>query len=162
MKLPDGQSEEPAWRLLAALTVVFAVLTLPLAFSSVSLYWYAFPLFGIGIAYVLQFRTEFPLPWRITLVVAAVVSAVALALNWPFSGHLLWNVLFIGHARRYGRRRTTWLVVLAASMVHLFTLKALFQTGRDLVGGFISVGVALVVLVVLAAVTRDSSRSAPA
>lgn len=162
-RLPPHGAEEPPWPRLAALTVAFGVVMIPLAFTSVSLYWYAFPLFGIGVAYVLQFRDEFPMPWKVTLLAAAVVSAVALALDWPFSGHLLWNVLFIGHALRWGRRRRTWLLVLAASMVHLFVLKALFQTGRDLVGGFISVAVALVVLAVLAAlaaITPGSSSTA--
>ena len=50
--------------------------------------------------------------------------------------------------------------MLAASMVHLFVLKALFQTGRDVVGGFVSVGVAVAVLAALAAITPGSCSAA--
>jgi hypothetical protein len=140
--------------LLAFLTAVFGALAVPLAFESLSLYFYAFPLFGIGITYVLQFREEFPLPWRVALVAATVVSIVALALKWAFSGHILWNILFIGHAWRWGRRRGQWTFLLAVSLVHLFALKVAFQTGRDVVGGFISAGVAAVALVALASLVK--------
>jgi len=154
--LADRPSEVPPWTFLILASAVFGVLLMPLAFASPSLYLYAFPLFGIGVTYVLQFRREFARPWKVALVATSIVSIVALALDWPFSGHILWNVLFIGHARRFGRRRTAWMAVLAASLVHLFALKIAFQTGRDIVGGVISIAVASAALAVLVLTTRPA------
>lgn len=153
----DRHSETPPWTFLALATVAFGVVFMPMAFASSSLYFYVFPLFGVGVTYLLQFRRELPVPWKVGLVATTILSTVALALNWPFSGHVLWNVLFIGHARRWGRHRGEWIAVLAASLVYLFALKVAFQTGRDVVGGFISIGVACAALLVLARATRDDA-----
>ena len=83
------------------------------------------------------------------------LSAVALALDWPFSGHVLWNVLFIGHASMTGKRRTAWMGLLLASLLYLFVMKVASQTGRDVAGALLSIAVAAVLLVVL-------GRSSPA
>ncbi|CAB4362840.1 MAG: hypothetical protein F2681_03115 [Actinobacteria bacterium] len=139
----------PHWRSLIAFTVLAAVLFAFAASPRTGLYWYIFPLFGLGGAYLLQFRVQLPLRWRLTFGASAVLSAVALGLNWPFSGHVLWNVLFIGHASLTGKRRSTWMLLLLASLVYLFVLKAVSQTGRDAIGGVISIAVAAVALLML-------------
>jgi hypothetical protein len=123
------------------------------------LYWYAFPLFGIGIAYVIQFRSELTARWWAVLAVSAVVSAVALARDWAFSGHVLWNVLFLGHAAQVPARRT-WIGVLLASLVHLFAMKFAFQRPRDVVGGVISVAIAVAAMPI-AGRRGDLRRSPP-
>ncbi len=124
-----------------------------------SLYWYVFPLFGIGIAYVIQFRSEVTARWWAVLAVSAAVSAVALARDWAFSGHVLWNVLFLGHAAQSPARRA-WIVVLLASLVHLFAMKLAFQRPRDTVGAVIASAVAIVALP-LAGPRSDPRRSPP-
>ena len=102
----DTMTPSPPWIAMGLLTVAFAV-PLALAMSPrTGLYWYIFPLFSIGITYVVQFRTQFSARWKATFVATAVLSVVALALDWPFSGHVLWNVLFIGHAYLTGKRRS--------------------------------------------------------
>jgi hypothetical protein len=121
-----------------------------------ALYWYIFPLFGIGGCYLVQFRAELPPRWKLTFAASAVLSAVALALDWPFSGHVLWNVLFIGHAWSTSKRRTAWMALLLASLLYLFAMKVAFQTSRDVVGAFISVAVASIALL-----TLGSRTSAP-
>ncbi len=122
-----------------------------------ALYWYIFPLFGLGGCYIAQFRSQFPPRWKVAFAGSAVLSAVALALDWPFSGHVLWNVLFIGHAWVTGKRRSTWMALMAASLVYLFALKVAFQTSRDVTGAGISVVVAAIAL--LALVDRRSANS---
>jgi hypothetical protein len=139
----------PRWRTLAISLAVAAVLVAPLAFRSISLYAYAFPLFGIGVTYVLQYRSSLSRPWWLTFVAITPLSIIALALDWPFSGHVLWNVLFIGHNLMRIRSRA-WNWVLVASLVHLIVLKAAFQTTWDLLGAVLSGALALVVLLVLA------------
>ena len=114
-----------------------------------ALFWYIFPLFGVGASYLIQFRTQFPPRWKATFAATAIVSAVALALDWPLSGHVLWNVLFIGHAHTPGQRRSAWMALLVASLLYLFAMKVAFQTGRDVVGGFTSVAVAAIALLLL-------------
>ncbi len=145
----DASAAEPRWRVLAAATAASAILFAFAAPPSTALYWYIFPLFALGSSYVIQFRAQFPTRWRVTLAAAGVLSAVALGLNWPFSGHVLWNVLFIGHAWTTGKRRGTWMWLLLASLVYLFAMKVAFQTGRDVIGAFIAMAVAAVVLLAL-------------
>ena len=111
-----------------------------------ALYWYAFPLFGIGVAYVIQFRSELNARWWAVLGTSAVLSAVALARDWAFSGHVLFNVLLLGHAAQSPTRRT-WIRLLLASLAELFVLKFAFQRPMDAVGGVISVAVGIVALV---------------
>lgn len=137
--------ERPRWTVLAIAMVLFAGLFAALLSPTTALYWYVFPLFGLGAAYVLQFRSEFSRRWKVAFAGSAVLSAVALALDWPFSGHVLWNLMFIGHAWRT-RRRRVWLALLSASLVHLLALKVVFQTPRDVVGAGISAVVAVVLL----------------
>ena len=117
------------------------------AFASVippgtALYWYVFPLFGIAVPYLVQVRRELTPRWWLTFAAASVVSPIALALDWAFSGHILWNVLLLGHVATTPARNTAWVPVFGASLVHLFTLKAATQTGRDLVGGILSAALA--------------------
>ena len=129
----------------AAFAALFAVVVSP----RTALFWYIFPLFGVGACYLVQFRTQLPARWKVTFASTAVLSAVALALDWPFSGHVLWNVLFIGHAYGTGKRRSAWMALLVASLLYLFGMKIAFQTGRDVAGGLISVAVAAIALLVL-------------
>lgn len=138
----------PRWRTVAIVMAVAGVAMLPLATEGVALYLYAFPLFGIGIPYVIQFRSSLTRAWWVTFVAITPLSVVALALEWPFSGHVLWNVLFLAHAMAVVCSRP-WMWVFAASLVHLITLKAIFQTSSDLVGAGISAAVAGVILLVL-------------
>jgi hypothetical protein len=147
----------PRWLVLAGATAAFAVLFAFVASPLTALFWYIFPLFGLGGSYLAQFRSEFPRRWRLTFAASAVLSAVALALDWPFSGHVLWNVLFIGHAWMTGKRRTAWMVLMLASLLYLLVMKIAFQTSRDVVGAAISVAVAAVVLFALD--DRDSADS---
>jgi len=153
-RLRTGSPAQPHWLGVALATLGFAALA-ALRFSpKTALYWYVFPLFGLGVNYVIQFRDELPAPWRFTLAITSILSIVALALQWPFSGHVLWNILFIGHARATGKARSAWMVLLVASLVYLFALKIAFQTPRDVVGAFIAIAVALVTLRVLDRLTR--------
>lgn len=135
--------QSPNWGVLAGATVAGGAL---LAFRlppNTALFWYAFPLFGIGITYVVQFRRQFTWRWWTSFGVSAVLAPIALALDWAFSGHILWNVLFIGHALQTPPKRT-WTVVLLASLVELFVLKILFQRPLDIVGGFVSLALGVV------------------
>lgn len=136
----------PRWGTMAIAMVVAALLTLPLLREGAGLYWYAFPLFGVGVAYVLQYRSRISRFWWAVFVAITPLSAVALALEWAFSGHVLWNVLFLGHNALVVRSRP-WRWVLVASLVHLVVLKALFQTSRDLAGAGLSGGIAVAVVV---------------
>ena len=138
----------------AASALLFAFVLSP----RTALFWYVFPLFGLGGCYLVQFRSEFPAQWRLTFAATTVVSVVALALNWPFSGHVLWNILFLGHAYMTGKRRSAWTWLLLVSLLHLFAMKVAFQTGRDVGGAFISVALAMIVL--LALEHRDGIRPA--
>lgn len=138
----------PHWRIVALSLVVAGVVMLPLVGKSVSLYLYAFPLFGVGVTYVHQFRSSLSRAWWITFAAITPLSVVALALDWPFSGHVLWNILFIGHNTMVVRSRR-WNWVLAASLLHLLILKAAFQTTRDLLGALLSATLALVILALL-------------
>lgn len=143
--LPDTT---PRWRTLAIATVAAGVVMLPLTTQGVALWAYAFPLFGVGVTYALQYRAWFSRAWWATLVSITPLSVVALALNWPFSGHVLWNVLFLGHNAMQIRSRP-WQWVLAVSLVHLVVLKAVFQTGRDLAGALLAAALAGALLAVL-------------
>jgi hypothetical protein len=127
---------------MAASALLFAFVASP----RTALFWYIFPLFALGGCYLVQFRSEFPARWKVAFAVSAVVSPVALALDWPFSGHVLWNVLFIGHAWTTGKRQSEWMWLMLASLLYLFAMKFAFQTGRDVVGGFISIAVAATML----------------
>jgi hypothetical protein len=113
-----------------------------------ALYWYAFPLFGIAAPYLVQVRRDLTPRWWLTFAAAAVVSPIALALDWAFSGHILWNVLLLGHVSSTPARNTAWRPLFGASLVHLFVLKAATQTGRDLLGGVLSAALAGGILVV--------------
>ena len=149
----------PRWTLVGAATVAFALLFAFVASPRTALFWYIFPLFGVGGSYLVQFRAELAVRWRVTFAATAVLSAVALALDWPFSGHVLWNVLFIGHAWTHGRRRGAWMVLLVASLLYLVVMKIAFQTGRDVVGAGISLAVAGLALAALQWRTLAARRS---
>ena len=148
---------QPRWLVLVAVTAAFAVLLAFAVSPRTALYWYIFPLFGVGGCYLVEFRTEFPARWKVTFAATAVLSVVALALDWPFSGHVLWNVLFIGHAWRTAKRRTAWIALMLVSLFYLFAMKIAFQTSRDVAGAFVSVAVAAIVLLALR--DRDSTDS---
>jgi hypothetical protein len=139
----------PRWLVLAAAIAGCALLFAFVASPRTALFWYIFPLFGLGGSYLFQFRSEFTRRWRLTFAASAVLSAVALALDWPFSGHVLWNVLFIGHAWMTAKRRTAWMALMLGSLLYLFAMKIAFQTGRDVAGALIAVAVAAVVLFAL-------------
>jgi hypothetical protein len=129
-----------------------AASALPFAFVASprsALFWYIFPLFGLGGSYLVQFRSELPPRWKVTFAGTAVLSAVALALDWPFSGHVLWNVLFIGHAWTTGKRRSAWMALMLVSLLYLLAMKIIFQTGRDVAGAGISIAVAAIALLAL-------------
>jgi hypothetical protein len=85
-----------------------------------------------------------------------VVSAVALAQDWAFSGHVLFNVLLLGHAAQSPTRQT-WIRVLLASLAELFVLKVAFQRPMDAVGGVISLAVAVVALALAGPRATDST-----
>ncbi|HEY7625600.1 MAG TPA: hypothetical protein VH761_00980 [Ilumatobacteraceae bacterium] len=123
-----------------------------------ALYWYAFPLFGIAVPYLVDVRRELTRRWWLTFAAAAVVSPIALALDWAFSGHVLWNVLLLGHVARSPARNTAWLPLFGISLVHLFALKATTQTGRDLVGGLLSAALAGGILAVSGTRHDDAAR----
>ncbi len=142
------KEDGPRWRTVAIVTVVAGLALLPLITEGVALYLYAFPLFGIGIPYVIQFRASITRAWWVTFIAITPLSVVALALEWPFSGHVLWNILFLAHSMAVVRSRV-WMWVFVGSLVHLITLKALFQTPRDMVGAGLSAAVAGAILLVL-------------
>ena len=157
--MAEAAIPEPRWLVLTAAMVASAVLIAFGLSPRTALFWYAFPLFGLGGSYLVQFRSEFPTRWKMTLAASAVLSAVALALDWPFSGHVLWNVLFIGHAWTTGKRRTAWMALMLGSLLHLFVMKIAFQTARDVAGAFFSIAVAAIVLLVLADRDRTAASS---
>lgn len=128
----------------AAFGAAFAIVLPP----RTALYWYVFPLFGIAAPYLVEQRRELTPRWLVTFAAAAVVSPIALALDWPFSGHVLWNVLLLGHVAGTSARSTAWVPLFGASLVHLFALKAATQTGRDLAGGVLSAALAGGILLV--------------
>jgi hypothetical protein len=130
---------------MAASALLFAFVASP----RTALFWYIFPLFGLGGSYLVQFRSQFPPRWKVAWAASAVLSATALALDWPFSGHVLWNVLFIGHAWATRKRRSAWMVLLLLSLLYLFTLKIAFQTSRDVAGAVVAVAVAAIALLAL-------------
>ena len=148
---------EPRWLVLVVAMSVSALLFAFVASPRTALFWYIFPLFSVGGCYLVQFRAEFQTRWRLAFAASAVLSAVAHALNWPFSGHVLWNVLFIGHAWATAKRRTAWMALLLVSLLYLFAMKVAFQTSRDVAGAGISVAVAAIAL--LALQHRDSADS---
>ena len=138
----------PRWLVVVGSTVAFGVAFAVVIPPRTALYWYVFPLFGIAVPYVVEVRRELTSRWWLTFAAAAVVSPIALALDWAFSGHVLWNVLLLGHAARTPARHTAWVPLFGASLVHLFALKAATQTGRDLVGGILSAALAGGILIV--------------
>jgi hypothetical protein len=132
----------PRWQVVLGSTVAFGAAFVVVLSPRTALYWYVFPLFGIAVPYLVEVRRTFTPRWWIAIGAAAVVSPIALALDWAFSGHVMWNVLLLGHVARTPARRTAWVPLLVASLVHLFALKATTQTGRDLVGGVLSAALA--------------------
>ena len=138
----DGTARGPRWIVVLGATAGFGVAFAPLISPRTALYWYAFPLFGIATPYLVEERRDLTPRWWLTFAAAGVVSPIALALDWPFSGHILWNVLLLGHIARTPARHTAWAPLLGASLAHLFVLKAATQTGRDLVGGVLSAALA--------------------
>ena len=145
----EASVPEPRWLVLVVAMAASALLFAFVASPRTALYWYIFPLFGLGGCYLVQFRSQFPTRWKVAWAGSAVLSAVALAFDWPFSGHVLWNVLFIGHAWTTGKRRTAWMALMLVSLLYLFAMKIAFQTRRDVAGAVISVAVAAIVLVAL-------------
>lgn len=144
----DEGGRGPRWSVVLGSTVAFGVAFAFVLPPRTALYWYAFPLFAIAVPYLVEVRRELTPRWWLTFAAAGVVSPIALALDWAFSGHILWNVLLIGHVARSPARTTAWLPLFGASLVHLFALKAATQTGRDLVGGVLSAAIAGGILVV--------------
>lgn len=144
----DDGTREPRWLVVFGSTVAFGTAFAFVIPPRTALYWYAFPLFGIAVPYLVEVRRELTPRWWLTFAAAGVVSPIALALDWAFSGHILWNVLLLGHIARSPASNTAWLPLFGASLVHLFALKAATQTGRDLVGGVLSAALAGGILVV--------------
>lgn len=139
---PGPQAPGPNWPVVIGSSVAFGTAFAFVMPPRTALYWYAFPLFGIAIPYVVQQRRTITARWWATFGAAAVVSPIALALDWPFSGHVRWNVLLLGHVAETPQRDTAWVPLLGASLVHLFALKATTQTARDLAGGVLSAALA--------------------
>ncbi len=146
--LPGDAESGPRWRVVLGSTVAFGAVFAIVLPPRTALYWYVFPLFGIAVPYLVEVRRELTARWWLTFGAAAVVSPVALALDWAFSGHILWNVLLLGHVVRTPARNTAWGPLFGASLIQLFVLKAATQTRRDLVGGLLSAAIAVGVLVV--------------
>lgn len=136
----------PNWRVVAGSTAAFGTAFAFVLPPRTALYWYAFPLFGIAAPYLVEVRRELTPRWWLTFAAAAVVSPIALALDWAFSGHILWNVLLLGHVSGTPARDTAWVPLFGASLVHLFAMKAATQTGRDLLGGVLSAALAAGIL----------------
>ena len=159
MRSPTEQRATRGPRLVVVLgsTVAFGAAFAVVIPPRTALYWYVFPLFGIAVPYLVEVRRELTPRWWLTFAAAGVVSPIALALDWAFSGHILWNVLLLGHVARTPARNTAWVPLFGASLVHLFALKAATQTGRDLVGGVLSAAFAGGILVVSG--TRDGGAT---
>ena len=145
----EASVPEPRWLVLIVAIAASALLFAFVVSPRTALFWYIFPLFGLGGSYLAQFRSEFPPRWKMTFAASGVLSVVALALEWPFSGHVLWNVLFIGHAWTNGKRRSAWMALMVLSLLYLFAMKIAFQTSRDVAGAVVSVAVAMIVLLAL-------------
>ena len=152
----DTAHPQPRWLVLVGATAAFALLSAFVASPRTALFWYIFPLFGLGACYLVQFRAEFPPRWKLAFAASAVLSVVALALDWPFSGHVLWNVLFIGHAWMTAKRHSVWMALLLVSLVYLIAMKLAFQTSRDVAGAGISVAVAAIALLAISEAGRRS------
>ena len=149
--LAGAPTPAPQWIVVVLVTSAFAALLAIGMSPRTALFWYIFPLFGVGASYLVQFRTQLSPQWKVTFAGIAVVSALALALDWPFSGHVLWNVVFIGHACTTSKRRSAWMSLLVASLLYLLVMKVAFQTSRDVAGAFVSMIVAALVLLALKA-----------
>jgi hypothetical protein len=145
----EASIPKPRWLVLTTATAAFALLFAFAIAPRTALFWYVFPLFGLGGCYLVEFRSEFPTRWKVALAASGVLSAVARALDWPFSGHVLWNVLFIGHAWTTGKRRTSWMTLMLVSLLHLVAMKIAFQTSRDVAGAVAAIAVAAIALFVL-------------
>jgi hypothetical protein len=137
----------PRWVVVLGSTLAFGAAFAIVIPPRTALYWYVFPLFGIAVPYLVEVRRHLTRRWWMTFGAAAVVSPIALTLDWAFSGHVLWNVLLLGHIAGTPARNTAWVPLFGASLVHLFALKATTQTGRDLVGGVLSAALAGAILV---------------
>ena len=155
----DDGERGPNWIVVLGSTVAFGTALAIVIPPRTALYWYAFPLFGIAVPYLVEVRRELTPRWWLTVAAAGVVSPIALALDWAFSGHILWNVLLLGHVARTPARNTAWLPLFGTSLVHLFALKAATQTGRDLVGGMLSAALAGGILVASGTRTGGVTRS---
>ena len=138
----NGGARGPRWIVVLGSTAAFGTALAFVLPPRTALYWYAFPLFGVAVPYLVEVRRELTPRWWLTFAAAGVVSPIALALDWAFSGHILWNVLLLGHVASTPARNTAWPPLFGASLVHLFALKAATQTGRDLVGGVLSAALA--------------------
>ncbi len=147
----EASIREPRWLVLILATAASALLFEFVASPRTALFWYIFPLFGLGGSYLAQFRSEFPPRWKVAFAASAVVSPIALALDWPFSGHVLWNVLFIGHVWTTGKGRTAWMALMLVSLLYLLAMKIAFQSGRDVSGAVVSLAVAGLALLALRA-----------
>ncbi|MCU1395034.1 MAG: hypothetical protein JWM34_3462 [Ilumatobacteraceae bacterium] len=147
----------PRWLVVVGSTVAFGTAFAFLLPPKTALYWYVFPLFGLAVPYLVEVRHELTPRWWLSFAGAAIISPIALKLDWAFSGHILWNVLLLGHIADTSARDTAWAPLFGASLVHLFVLKAATQSGRDLIGGVLSAALAGAVL----AVARQRHGSAP-
>ena len=153
----DATRSQPRLGQVLLIEAGFALALLPLAFSQLALYWYAFPLMGLGTAYVVQFRHEFPNAWKVAFGLAAIIGL--LGVQSPFSGHALWNTLFIGHASRRTPPRKAWMILLVLSMLHLFTMKVIFWRVQDVAGSLGSVLLGMVMLAIITRFTRPDGQA---
>lgn len=144
----DDGARGPRWLVVLGSTAAFGTAFAIVIPPRTALYWYVFPLFGIAVPYLVEVRRELTPRWWLTFAAAGVVSPIALALDWAFSGHILWNVLLLGHVARTPGRNTAWMPLFGVSLVQLFALKAATQTRRDLVGGVLSAALAGGILVI--------------
>ena len=105
---PTGEQgvRGPRWFVVLGSTVAFGTAMAFVIPPRTALDWYAFPLFGIAVPYLVEVRRELTPRWWLTFAGAAVVSPIALALDWAFSGHILWNVLLLGHVAQTPARNT--------------------------------------------------------
>lgn len=87
------------------------------------LFWYLFPLYAIGVVYIWEIRGQLSRSWVPAFLGTLAVSIMQVPFRWPFSGHILWNVVLLIHACERATTRRRWAPLLVVSLVYLIVFE---------------------------------------